>query len=181
MAKISLLKNNFSTGELSPHIWMRTDLVQYRNGAKEVFNMLPIVEGGIKKRGGTQRLSVEQDAVRILPFNVSHTNNFIVVFKPNQINVLGLDGTLIKTFTSSYTAEQINNINYCQSRYSLWLVHPDHPVHWLRCSEDFSNWSYDPFTFTVPPLEEISTPYYPVTPSGQDTGTTITLTAAGVS
>lgn len=44
MAKIALLKNNFTSGELSPHIYLRTDLNQYRNGAKEVFNMLPIVE-----------------------------------------------------------------------------------------------------------------------------------------
>ncbi len=42
MAKISLLKNNFTSGELSPHIWMRTDLQQFRNGAKEVVNMTPI-------------------------------------------------------------------------------------------------------------------------------------------
>ena len=92
MAKISLLKNNFTSGELSPHIWMRTDLQQFRNGAKEVVNMTPIVEGGLKKRGGTKLLSVEQGAVRILPFNVSHTNNYIVVFKPNQIEILNRTG-----------------------------------------------------------------------------------------
>lgn len=54
MAKINLIKNNFTSGELSPHIWMRTDLSQFRNGAKAVENMLPIIEGGIKKRGGTK-------------------------------------------------------------------------------------------------------------------------------
>lgn len=181
MAKIALLKNNFSSGELSPHIWMRTDLAQFRNGAKEVLNMLPIVEGGIKKRGGTKLISTQADAVRILPFNVSHSNNFIVVFKPRQISILSSDGTLIRSFVTNYTADQINKINYCQSRYNLWLVHPDHPVSWVRCSEDFTNWSFDPFPYSVPPLEEVSTPFYPVTPSGQDTGTTITLTAAAAS
>lgn len=181
MAKIALLKNNFSSGELSPHIWMRTDLAQFRNGAKEVLNMLPIVEGGIKKRGGTKLISTQADAVRILPFNVSHSNNFIVVFKPRQISILRSDGTLIRSFVTNYTADQINKINYCQSRYNLWLVHPDHPVSWVRCSEDFTNWSFDPFPYSVPPLEEVNTPFYPVTPSGQDTGTTITLTAAAAS
>lgn len=181
MAKIALLKNNFSSGELSPHIWMRTDLAQFRNGAKEVLNMLPIVEGGIKKRGGTKLISTQADAVRILPFNVSHSNNFIVVFKPKQISILSSDGTLIRSFVTNYTADQVNQINYCQSRYNLWLVHPDHPVSWVRCSEDFTNWSFDPFPYSVPPLEEVSTPFYPVTPSGQDTGTTITLTAAAAS
>ena len=181
MAKIALLKNNFSSGELSPHIWMRTDLAQFRNGAKEVFNMLPIVEGGIKKRGGTKLISTEANAERILPFNVSHSNNFLVVFKPRQISILSSDGTLIRSFVTNYTADQIDKINYCQSRYNLWLVHEDHPVSWIRCSEDFSNWAFDPFPYSVPPLEEVNTPFYPVTPSGQDTGTTITLTAAAAS
>ncbi|MCL6248408.1 hypothetical protein M5F00_11115 [Acinetobacter sp. ANC 4945] len=82
MAKINLIKNNFTSGELSPLIWMRTDLNQFKNGAKSVENMLPIIEGGIKKRGGTELLRIEQDAIRIIPFVVSHGNNFLVVFKP---------------------------------------------------------------------------------------------------
>ena len=44
MAKMNLIKNNFTSGELNPHIWMRTDLKQYQDGCKEVFNMLPIIE-----------------------------------------------------------------------------------------------------------------------------------------
>ena len=68
MAKINLIKNNFTSGELSPHIWMRTDLQQYRNGTKEMLNFLPIVEGGLKRRGGTEALAVTAGAVRILPF-----------------------------------------------------------------------------------------------------------------
>lgn len=178
MAKIALLKNNFSSGELSPHIWMRTDLAQFRNGAKEVLNMLPIVEGGIKKRGGTKLLSVQQDAVRIISLIVSHGNNYLVVFKPYSISILTAQGTLVKTFITQYTASQIKDINYCQSRYNLWLVHGDHAVSWIRCSEDFTNWAFDKFTYSVPPLEDTYTPALPLKSSEIDVGKTTTLTAS---
>ena len=178
MAKISLIKNNFTSGELSPLIWMRTDLNQFRNGAKSVENMLPIIEGGIKKRGGTKLLRVEQDAVRIIPFIVSHGNNYIVVFKPFAINILSAEGELIRSFTTQYTASQIKDINFCQSRYNLWLVHGDHPVSWIRCSEDFTNWAFDKFTYSVPPLEDTYTPALPLKSSEINVGKTTVLTAS---
>ena len=178
MAKINLIKNNFTSGELSPHIWMRTDLSQFRNGAKAVENMLPIIEGGIKKRGGTRLLRVEQDAIRIIPFIVSHSKNYLIVLRPNLMNILDSEGTLIRTFSTSYTKEQIPDINFCQSRYNLWLVHSNHPISWIRCSEDFSNWAYDRFTYSVPPLEETATPTLTLKSSEMNVGKTTTLTAS---
>lgn len=178
MAKISLIKNNFTSGELSPLIWMRTDLNQFRNGAKSVENMLPIIEGGMKKRGGTELLRIEQDAIRIIPFIVSHSKNYIVVFKPYAINILDSEGNLMKTFTTTYTAEQIPDINYCQSRYNLWLVHGSHAISWIRCSEDFSNWAFDKFTYSVPPLEDTYTPTLSLKSSEINVGKTTTLTAS---
>ena len=178
MAKINLIKNNFTSGELSPHIWMRTDLSQFRNGAKAVENMLPIIEGGIKKRGGTKLLRVEQDAIRIIPFIVSHSKNYLIVLRPNLMNILDSEGILIRTFSTSYTKEQIPDINFCQSRYNLWLVHSNHPISWIRCSEDFSNWAYDRFTYSVPPLEETATPTLTLKSSEINVGKTTTLTAS---
>ncbi|WP_180036085.1 MULTISPECIES: hypothetical protein [unclassified Acinetobacter] len=178
MAKINLIKNNFTSGELSPLIWMRTDLNQFKNGAKSVENMLPIIEGGIKKRGGTELLRIEQDAIRIIPFVVSHGNNFLVVFKPFSINILSTEGTLIKTFSTQYTASQIKDINFCQSRYNLWLVHGNHPVSWIRCSEDFTNWAFDKFTYSVPPLEDTYTPALSLKSTEMNVGKTTTLTAS---
>lgn len=178
MAKINLIKNNFTSGELSPHIWMRTDLSQFRNGAKAVENMLPIIEGGIKKRGGTKLLRVEQDAIRIIPFIVSHSKNYLIVLRPNLMNILDSEGTLIRTFSTPYTKEQIPDINFCQSRYNLWLVHSNHPISWIRCSEDFSNWAYDRFTYSVPPLEETATPTLTLKSSEMNVGKTTTLTAS---
>ena len=94
------------------------------------------------------------------------------------MNILDSEGTLIRTFSTSYTKEQIPDINFCQSRYNLWLVHSNHPISWIRCSEDFSNWAYDRFTYSVPPLEETATPTLTLKSSEMNVGKTTTLTAS---
>ena len=155
MAKINLIKNNFTSGELSPHIWMRTDLQQYRNGTKEMLNFLPIVEGGLKRRGGTAVTAVTEGAVRILPFIISHSVAYLLVFKALSIDVLDSNGTLIKSLATLYTEEEIHEINYTQNRYQFFIAHSEHPLAWVRASEDLTNWTYDEFDFYVPPLEEV--------------------------
>lgn len=178
MAKINLIKNNFTSGELSKKIWLRTDLQQYKNGLKEAFNVLPIIEGGIRKRGGTQAIAQTAGAVRILPFTLSHSQAFILVFKPNQIDILDPEGVFIKSLTTPYTAADIKELNYCQNRHQFYIAHPKHPLKWLRTSEDLTNWSIDDFQYAVPPLEEIDTPSIAVKPSEKATGKKAILTAS---
>lgn len=178
MAKINSIKNNFTSGEINPLIWLRSELAQYNNGCKTVQNMLPLIEGGIKKRGGTALIKTAANAIRLIPFVVSHKDTYILVFKVNQIEVINASGTVITTLTTSYTEQQIKEITYCQSRYNLWLAHGDKPLSWVRCAEDFSNWAFSVVTFSVPPLEEIDT--YPVvlnmTTDIKDVGKVTTLT-----
>lgn len=178
MAKINLIKNNFTSGELSKKIWLRTDLQQYKNGLKEAFNVLPIIEGGIRKRGGTQAIAQTAGAVRILPFTLSHSQAFILVFKPNQIDILDPEGLLIKSLATPYTAADIKELNYCQNRHQFYIAHPKHPLKWLRTSEDLTNWSIEDFQYAVPPLEEIDTPSIAVKPSEKATGKKAILTAS---
>ena len=178
MAKINLIKNNFTSGELSPHIWMRTDLQQYRNGTKEMLNFLPIVEGGLKRRGGTAVTAATEGAVRILPFIISHSVAYLLVFKALSIDVLDSNGTLIKSLVTPYTEEEIHEINYTQNRYQFFIAHSEHPLAWVRASEDLTNWAYDEFDFYVPPLEEVTTPTLPLKPNEKNAGKTVTLTAS---
>lgn len=178
MAKINLIKNNFTSGELSPHIWMRTDLQQYRNGTKEMFNFLPIVEGGLKRRGGTQALAVTAGAVRILPFIINHSTAYLLVFKALSIDVLDSNGSLVKSLVTPYTAQDIKELNYTQNRYQFFIAHSNHPLAWLRASEDLTNWVYDAFDFYVPPLEEVSTPSLPLKPNEKSAGKVATLIAS---
>lgn len=178
MAKINLIKNNFTSGELSPHIWMRTDLQQYRNGTKEMLNFLPIIEGGLKRRGGTEALATTAGAIRILPFIISHSTAYLLVFKPNQIDVLNINGAVVKSLSTPYTAQDVKEISYTQNRYQFYIAHSKHPLAWLRASEDLTNWAYDPFDFYVPPLEEVETPALPLKSNEKNAGKIATLTAS---
>ncbi|MGE8646233.1 hypothetical protein [Acinetobacter vivianii] len=178
MAKINLIRNNFTSGELSPHIWMRTDLQQYRNGTKEMFNFLPIVEGGLKRRGGTETLATTAGAIRILPFIISHSICYLLVFKPLSIEVFDSIGTLVTSLTTPYTAQEIQEISYCQNRYQFYIAHGKHPVAWVRTSEDLTNWAYDLFVYSVPPLDETTTPIVAITSSETATGKVTTITAS---
>ena len=47
MAKVTLIQTNFTSGELSPRVSARVDIARYNNGAKEVTNGFPWVQGGI--------------------------------------------------------------------------------------------------------------------------------------
>lgn len=136
------------------------------------------MNGGIRKRGGTQAIAQTAGAVRILPFTLSHSQAFILVFKPNQIDILDPEGLLIKSLTTPYTAADIKELNYCQNRHQFYIAHPKHPLKWLRTSEDLTNWSIDDFQYAVPPLEEIDTPSIAVKPSEKATGKKAILTAS---
>jgi hypothetical protein len=73
---------------------------------------------------------------------------------------LDSNGTLIKSLATPYTEEEIHEINYTQNRYQFFIAHSEHPLAWVRASEDLTNWAYDEFDFYVPPLEEVLLQHY---------------------
>lgn len=82
-----LLKNNFSSGELSPLLRTRTDVQQYANGAKRLLNCLPLVEGGVRKRPGTKYKAVFANALRLIPFVPNSDSPYLIVLAPSSIKV----------------------------------------------------------------------------------------------
>lgn len=175
--KVNIIKNNFSTGEISPFISLRTDLIQYQNGCKSVENMLAIIEGGIKRRGGTEFILNTNNAIRIIPFILSTTKSYIFAFREKAVDIYTKDGALVITLETPYLLKDIDNINYCQDKYNLYLTHGDYPFAWIRSSEDLTNWEYDIIRFAVPPMEDTGSPKAILTPSDKDVGKTIRLTA----
>lgn len=178
MAKINIIHNNFTSGELSPHIFMRTELAQYRNGLKESFNMLGIVEGGIKRRGGTAVLIEAKNAHRIIPFMLSHAQSYILVFKHKEVDILTNKGQKIRTLTTPYNSADTSSISYSQDKYNLYLAHDKHPLAWIRVSEDLTNWDYSEIKYSVPPLDEVTTPIVAIKPNETAVGKVATVTAS---
>lgn len=173
-----VMKNNFSAGELAPALYTRTDIQQYSNGAKTLKNVIPLVEGGVRKRPGTLYLFDKNTAVRLIPFVVNSANTYLIVLKPNIIEVINTNSmTLSLVLASPYTAEQINDVQFVQYRYEMYLTHSNVPLHRLSCGSDFINWQLNQFVYTHAPTdsENARYPFRKGKPSGKDIGAIVSF------
>ncbi|AZP28423.1 carbohydrate-binding protein [Acinetobacter pittii] len=178
-----VIKNNFSAGELSPTLYTRTDIQQYSNGAKKLLNVIPLVEGGIRKRPGTLFLTSSATSLRLIPFVVNSDQAYMLILKPLSIQVFNpRTKTVVTTVTTPYTAAQIPELQFVQYRYEMFFTHNNVPVQRFRSSEDFTNWELTEFSFTHPPLDDDSAeyPFRKATQSGQDIGAYITITLGNI-
>ena len=182
--KQHIMKNNFSAGELAPTLYTRTDIQQYSNSAKTLKNVIPLVEGGVRKRPGTFFLSDRPGSIRIIPFVVNSDNSYMLILKPLAIEVFDpRQKVIVATVATPYTAEQIPNIQFVQYRFELFLTHNDVPVQRLRCDSDFNNWQVNQFVYTHVPTdsENARYPFRKGKPSGKDLGAFVTFTLSAIS
>ena len=176
-----ILKNNLSSGELSPLLWTRTDVQQYANGAKKLLNALPLVEGGAKKRPGTRFRGLLPDALRLIPFIANSESPYLLILGIGTLKIYNPRTKLIvfATETPYNTAQKVREIQFAHTRYRMYFVQGDVPVHRFITSANFDTWQFTPFVFSVQPNDEIGTsPNVALTPSGTDVGKVINLTAA---
>lgn len=180
MPKYSVIKNNFSSGELSPVLSTRTDVAQYANGARKLLNVIPLVEGGVRKRPGTLYRSTIAGALRLIPFVSTSSNAYLLILKAEQILVYNpKTNAVIATLATPYSAYAVPNLHYVHTRYVMYFTHQDYPVQMLECSEDFATWAFHEMSFDIPPLDEVvTTPNVALKPSGKDIGATVSLVAS---
>lgn len=182
--KQHIMKNNFSAGELAPTLYTRTDIQQYSNGAKTLKNVIPLVEGGVRKRPGTFFLSDRPESIRIIPFVVNSDNSYMLILKPLAIEVFDpRQKVIVATLITPYTAAQIPDIQFVQYRYEMYMTHKDVPVQRFRCAPDFTNWEFAAFVYTHAPTDADNAryPFRKGTPSGKDLGAAISFTLDAVS
>lgn len=178
-----VIKNNFSAGELSPTLYTRTDIQQYSNGAKKLLNVIPLVEGGIRKRPGTLFLTTSANSVRLIPFVVNSDQAYMLILKPQSIQVFNpRTKTVVATVTTPYTSAQIPEVQFVQYRYEMFFTHNNVPVQRFRSSTDFTNWEFGEFVYTNPPTDSESarSPFRKGTPSGKDIGSFVSFTLDAV-
>lgn len=182
--KQHIMKNNFSAGELAPTLYTRTDIQQYSNGAKTLKNVIPLVEGGVRKRPGTFFLSDRPGSIRIIPFVVNSDNSYMLILKPGAIDVFDpRQKVIVATIATPYTAAQIPNIQFVQYRFELFLTHSDVPVQRLQCATDFSGWEFTVFAYKHAPTdsENARYPYRKGKPSTKELGQQVTFTIGNIS
>jgi len=163
MPRIIQIQNDFTSGELDPKLRARTDISQYSSGLATAKNVAVQPQGGAKRRDGTQFItqldSGAANAVRMVSFEFSVSDSYMLVFTPGRmyvfknkvlqtnINGSGNDYLAVSALTSSILPE----MNWVQSADTVIVVHQDlAPLKIVRGASD-STWTASNLSFTYVP------------------------------
>ena len=121
--------NNLSGGEVSPLLSSRTDSPAYRSGCKTLKNMIPLVQGGARRRPGIEMLGIIGQSARLLGFNFSTTTSFVIEFTPNVARfwsngalIPKLDASGPLQITTPFDATNLSRMQACQLNDVIYLA-----------------------------------------------------------
>lgn len=187
MARAQPIQTNFTAGELSPRVNSRIDIAKYNNGLKTGENLQFLVQGGARRRPGSRFAAETKDSAkraRLIEFIFNREQSYMLefgdqymrVFKDRApVLVLGMPYEI----STPYTEAQLNDIAYVQGADTMFLTHPDVPVHRLQRFGDAS-WRLLPAPFTVEPFDELGlTPALALTLSAATVGVGRNFNATG--
>ncbi len=175
------IMSSFNAGEITPRLFGRIDIRKYYSGCRELENMFVHSLGPVEKRPGTYYIATTAGEGRLIDFQQSTENVYIMEFTEEIIRffVLGariMQGGLPYTVSTPYLTEDLFEIHYIQSGDVMYLVHNDYASRKLTRYGD-TNWTMEVFDFTGGPfLTENKTETSTITPSAKTS--TITLTAS---
>jgi hypothetical protein len=140
MAKVIPIQTNFTAGELSPRVNSRIDIAKYNNGLKVAENVTLLIHGGARRRPGTRFVSEVKDSAnptRLIEFVFNRDQAYMLEFG-NLYMRLYKDGAPVDAGASRYeivtpyTSAMLPDIAYVQGADTMFLVHPEVPVHRLQ-------------------------------------------------
>lgn len=174
------IKQSFSAGEISPKLYGRVDLNQYQIGLKTCQNFMVEKQGSISNRPGTEFLHdfglypYQYDTFRLVPFNFSTTETYVLVFSNTLEIFIFKDGEIITSGGFPVVIETPYNVppselDFAQSGDMLFVVHQNFPPYRLLRYSDTS-WVFEEIPLTDGPYS---------TPLPEDTNISMTPGAAG--
>lgn len=179
MAKVNIIQTNFTAGELSPRMLGRVDVVRYNNGAKAIRNCFVFVHGGAIRRPGLLFAGLARDSAfrsRLIPYVFSVSQAYQLEFSHGAMRVWTAGGLRIESSPGvalevgiPYSDAQIHEIDFVQRGDTMFLFHPDWPIHRVQRFAD-DDWRVQPAPFTTEPFDEL----------GDRFTTTLTLSATTV-
>jgi len=143
------IQTAFTAGEISPQLYSRVDLEKFQIGAALIRNFFVDYRGGVTNRPGTKYIDTVLEDSRLIPFVVSTSASYVLVFS-NELITIYTAGVFVTTVASPYLATDLQRLNYTQSADVLTLVHPSYPPANLSRTSD-TTFSYDVLT-TAPTI-----------------------------
>lgn len=125
---------NFTSGELSPRLSGRVDITKYFNGCQVLENFIVMPHGGIDRRPGVIEVATGKFSsrkCRLVSFEFSTTQAYILEFGHLYIRVYKDGGQVVSSgspveVTTTYTEDELFDLQFAQSADTLYIAHPDH-------------------------------------------------------
>jgi len=160
---LKTFQSNLTAGELDPQLMGRIDLQAYYNGLKTARNVLPIPQGGARKRPGTRYIgTAEGDSEpRLEVFSFSEAEEILLVYTTlpdglkykirvqfykdgaviSDINGSGNDYLDISLTIDDGIAPDLKLVDFAQSLNTIIVAYPDfYPFRIVRGTTD-SDWT----------------------------------------
>lgn len=150
----------FNRGEISPLMQSRVDLDVYQRAAARMENMIPLAQGPVTRRPGTEYVARAKDdeAEILIEFEFSTVQAYVIEAGPLYFRFYK-DGGLIETspgvpyeVTTPYPAGSLDQLQWAQSADVLYLAHPLYAPAKLTRTGDTA-WTLTTITFTGTPAD----------------------------
>lgn len=124
---ISLIYNNWISGELSPLMEGRIDSPRYQTGVRTLQNLLPDRKGCLRKRPGTYHAGTTYGPnakARLMEMTASDGNPYIVELTATRARIWDSSYSMVATVTGlPYSVTEIFEVKYAVQSGYLWLAH----------------------------------------------------------
>jgi hypothetical protein len=177
-------QSSFSSGEISPLLYGRTDYQRVQTGLRRCRGFLPLRQGGVTRAPGTlYRGATKDDAAgRLIGFTFAENDSVRLEFTPNVMRVWRY-GALVQLggapyeLETPYGAGSIPRLKWVQSADRIWLVDGIQPMQELsRFALD--NWTIGDAVLENGPFENENLDRDITVQASAETGT-VTLTGVG--
>lgn len=170
MSKVAIPLISFNGGELSPLLGARTDLSKYLTGYEEGLNVIPTVQGPLRRRPGTPFIAATKTSSQrswYVEFIFSVTDAWVLEFGHQYIRFYTSRAQVLSAgvpyeIASPYTttdltaADNTCNLRYVQSADVLYLVHGSHAIRKLSRTAPTS-WTLSTVTLNGGPFQTVNT------------------------
>ena len=139
---VSLMQNALNSGEFSLEVEGRIDLPKYGTGLLKCVNFYPLVQGPIRRRGGTRYVAATKytnQPTYLASFDFGSDQAYILEFGPLYVRffanhgvVLSSPGVVLEVATPYTAADLTTTDGNCPLRFTqkadvLYIVHPSYP------------------------------------------------------
>lgn len=167
---------SFSGGEFTPALAGHVDFDAYKSGSRFIENLIPEVQGGLKKFYGTREIAVlsEPNDYVMVPFDGLDVPA-VLVFHDNVISVVDSDDYYDTGLGFSFSG--LNKLDWAQQNSVVYFAHPSSApffVRYLGRGDD------NKLVFTIGEMGFVDVPYFPVGWNGNYGGTVITDGESGL-